>query len=302
MTRHSAGKSSTATAGVVRSHRRQNFALARSFANWLGVQGYSPNTLRAYCRVVADLVEFIRSESLLDVDGRLVRQYLSWLHAHGASRQTIAREVYALKTFFRFLERAELIDFSPARLIRFKQQPKRLPRFLSEEEVNRLLAAARTPIERAVLEMLYATGCRVSELVGMRIEDVDFSQRTVRVLGKGGKERVALFGRKAAEALRAHLGERLSGFVFPGRDGKPMQTRSVYLIVRRVAQRAGLSGVHPHTLRHTFATHLLNHGADLRAVQELLGHASIATTQVYTHVTLGDLARTIRKFHPRAKR
>lgn len=286
----------------VKSHKRRNEALARAFADWLRAQNYSPHTRRAYERVVDDFVDFVRSESLLDVERSTIRQYLAYLGARGASSQTIAREVYALKTFFQFCERAELIDFSPARLIRFKQQPKRLPRFLSEEEVNRLLAAARTPVERAVLEMLYATGCRVSELVGMRIENLDFAERSVRVLGKGAKERVALFGRKAAEALREHLGARSSGFVFESKPGKAMDPRWAYQIVRRVAQRASLNGVHPHTLRHSFATHLLNRGADLRAIQELLGHASIATTQVYTHVSLGDLQRTIERFHPRAKR
>lgn len=286
----------------VKSYQRENLALLAGYERWLQTKNYSTNTCRSYLETVKDFVDFVGAANLLQVSHHAISQYLAYLYQRKTSSQTTRLRLAAIKSFFRFLCISDLIDFSPANLIRPKRYPGKLPRVLSEKETLRLLKAASNVRDQALLEVMYATGCRVGELVGMSVEDVDFAGHAIRVLGKGKKERLVLFGRPAAKVLKRHLGNRQSGFLFEGRKkDKPLTTRAVGNIVRSTGQRAGLSNVHCHLIRHSFATHLLNRGADLRCVQELLGHDSIKSTQIYTHLATADLARTIERCLPSGK-
>jgi len=283
-----------------RSAREKNQQLALGFENWLRARNLSPSTRYQYQRSIRRFVDFLKADDVCGVTHARLRLFVASLGQKNASRHAIRSHVIAVRQFFRFLAIAGLIRFSPAAFISSPKASRRLPRCLSETEVGRLLSCATEPRERAVLELFYATGCRISELRGVRIEHVDFDAGEIRILGKGNKERVALFGREATAALRGYLADRARGFVFRNRRGRALSVNAIQNIVTDVARRARLSGVHPHILRHSFATHLLNRGTDLRYVQELLGHASVATTMLYTHVAIADLIRTHQKCHPHA--
>ena len=244
------------------------------------------------------------------MDHLLIRGFLAHLHGRGLKKVSAARKLASLRTFFRFLCREGVLDKNPARALLSPRLERRIPTHLDEGEVAALLdvpgdgdAALRA---RAVLETLYATGIRCSELVGLDLPDVDLGARMVRVLGKGRKERVVLFGRRAQAALRAYLPARQrarprSDALFVNLRGGRLTDRSIREIVaRRVKSIALTQHTSPHTLRHTFATHLLARGADLRAIQELLGHVSLSTTQRYTHVDLHQILSIYKKSHPRA--
>jgi integrase/recombinase XerC len=284
----------------------------------------SPHTARAYAGDLERFVRFLEGEywnlgagrmaaaDLAKVDALAVRSFLAALARHHA-RTSQGRALSTLRTFFRWAARVGEARANPAAAVRTPKAPKKLPRHLRPGEVENLLEAvagddAGALRDRALLELLYATGLRVAELVGLDWSDVDLKGRVLRALGKGGKERMVPFGRPAAEALRAWRDRRAelprpdSAPLFVNLRGERLTDRSVRRIVdRHVAATATASGVHPHTLRHTFATHLLERGADLRAIQELLGHASLATTQRYTHVDLERLQSVYREAHPRAR-
>jgi integrase/recombinase XerC len=240
-------------------------------------------------------------------DHLLVREFLGALFARGNTNRSVARKLAAVRAFFAFLARERLIESNPARLVATPKLPKTLPTVPTAEQANQLLdATAREgqARDRAILELLYGCGLRVSELVGLNLEDFDWEQRWIRVRGKGRKERQVPFGAKAAEALEAYLQAR-AGYDSPALllnyRGQRLTTRSVGRLVKRYAvQFTGDPSVHPHTLRHAYATHLLGDGADLRAIQELLGHASLSTTQKYTQVSLQDLIAVYDKAHPKA--
>ena len=275
----------------------------------------SRHTIRAYGE---DLQQF--SAYLKDVLGReprpedadhvLIRGFLADLHRRGLKKTSSARKLAGLRTFFRFLCREGRLDRNPARALLSPRLEKRIPAPLEEVQVETLLdvpgndaASIRT---RAILELLYATGIRCAELVGLDVGEVDLEARMVRVLGKGRKERIVPFGTRAREALRAWLRARAglrpkTDAVFISLRGARLSDRSVRaLLSRRVRQVALTRKCSPHTLRHSFATHLLARGADLRAIQELLGHASLSTTQRYTHVDTRQLLEVYKKTHPRA--
>jgi integrase/recombinase XerC len=275
----------------------------------------SRHTIRAYGE---DLQQF--SAYLKDVLGReprpedadhvLIRGFLADLHRRGLKKASSARKLAGLRTFFRFLCREGRLDRNPARALLSPRLEKRIPAPLEEAQVEVLLdvpgddaASVRT---RAILELLYASGIRCAELVGLDVGEVDLEARMVRVLGKGRKERIVLFGTRAREALRAWLRARAglrpkTDAVFISLRGARLSDRSVRaLFSRRVRQVALTRKCSPHTLRHSFATHLLARGADLRAIQELLGHASLSTTQRYTHVDTRQLLEVYKKTHPRA--
>ena len=275
----------------------------------------SAHTVRAYGE---DLEQFRayaertlgRAAGPAEVDHLLIRGFLAHLHGRGLKKVSAARKLASLRTFFRFLCREGVLDKNPARALLSPRLERRIPTHLDEGEVAALLdvpgdgdPALRA---RAVLETLYATGIRCSELVGLDLPDVDLGARMVRVLGKGRKERVVLFGRRAQAALRAYLPARQrahprSDALFVNLRGGRLTDRSVREIVaRRVKSIALTQHTSPHTLRHTFATHLLARGADLRAIQELLGHVSLSTTQRYTHVDLQQILSIYKKSHPRA--
>jgi integrase/recombinase XerC len=257
-----------------------------------------------------------RAPALTGADHTNVRSYLSYLHERGVSRATVARKLAALRSFYRDLVRQGAMAMNPAALVATPRQEKRLPRPMSEEEVRALLDSAfgGEPADlrdRAILEMLYATGCRVSELMGADLGDL--SDGMLRVLGKGKKERLVPVGSKAVEAIRAYLPARglfASGSagrrgdrdaIFLNARGGRLTDRSVLRILDSRLLRAAMSGkVSPHALRHSFATHLLNTGADLRSIQELLGHASLSTTQKYTKVSTRRLIEVYERAHPRS--
>lgn len=275
----------------------------------------SPRTIEAYgedlaqfgAYLVRELGHAARPE---DVDHLLIRGFLADLHQRGLKKVSSARKLAALRTFFRYLCREGRLEKNPARLLLTPRREKRIPEVLDEAQVARLLempgdslAAVRG---RAILELLYASGMRCAELVSLDTGELDLEARQVRVLGKGGKERVVLFGARAREALRAWLAARRelqprSDALFLNARGGRLTGRSVRsLVADRVAAVALARRCSPHTLRHSFATHLLTRGADLRAIQELLGHASLSTTQRYTHVDTRHILDVYRKAHPRA--
>ncbi|OGO50841.1 MAG: hypothetical protein A2148_03850 [Chloroflexi bacterium RBG_16_68_14] len=276
----------------------------------------SPYTLRNYATDLRHLFDFLdeRGASIGAVDKLLVREYLSSLVASGLASASVARKVSTLRSFYRYLRTEGLLTTDPMLGVRGPRRERRLPSFLTQEQIDTLIAAADKDTsqglrDRAILELLYASGLRVSEVVGLDVASIDLDERTARVLGKGARERMVLMGRPAARAVERYLAEgrpklvgqrekvRLSlskPALFLNRDGERLSQRAVQLIVRKHALAAGIDrSVYPHLLRHTFATHLLEGGAELRVVQTLLGHASVNTTQIYTHVTDASKRRAI---------
>ncbi len=274
----------------------------------------SPHTLSAYGRDLKQLAEFVGREKgegaqARDVDHLLLRRYLALL-GKNAQKTSIGRKLAAIRTFFRFLLRRGIIARNPAELIATPKREQRLPFHLDIDQATTLVEAPADDQkhalrDRAILELLYSSGLRVSELTGLDIGDLDLSGGMVRVLGKGGKERIVPVGSRAVEAIRAYLilrGELAgSGALFLNTRGERINRRGVARIVdAHVLRIAAFKRISPHVLRHTFATHLLEGGADLRAIQELLGHASLSTTQKYTHVGIDRLMEVYDKAHPKA--
>jgi integrase/recombinase XerC len=286
----------------------------------------SPHTLRAYRGDLERFLNFLGADFLgreiadvrpAEVDALAVRSFLAARARAGAGKRSQARSLSALRGLFKFACREGTLASNPAATVRSPKQPRRLPRHLRPGEIENLLDAARgdEPLARrnlALLELLYASGLRVGELTSLDWPDVDLAARTLRVVGKGGKERMVPFGQPAAHALGRWIEawETLRGAadgtdepVFLNYRGGRLSARSVRRILDRHVEAAALTtGVHPHTLRHTFATHLLEGGADLRTIQELLGHSSLSTTQRYTHVEIERLLATYREAHPRARK
>ena len=274
----------------------------------------SPHTVAAYGRDLKQLAEFVGREKgegaqACDVDHLLLRRYLALLGKR-ARKSSIGRKLAAIRTFFRFLLRRGIIAKNPAELIATPKREQRLPFHLDIDQATTLVEAPADDQrhalrDRAILELLYSSGLRVSELTGLDIGDLDLAGGMVRVLGKGGKERIVPVGSRAVEAIRAYLilrGELAgSGPLFLNTRGERINRRSVGRIVdAHVLRIAAFKRISPHVLRHTFATHLLEGGADLRAIQELLGHASLSTTQKYTHVGIDRLMEVYDKAHPKA--
>jgi len=256
--------------------------------------GRARSTSVGYTRTVRNFAAYLNGRSLPSAARIDVQGFLAVLLDTGINRLTMQGALFNLRIFFDFLRLGGIVRVNPARLVSPGKAPKRLPRVLSIGEVEQLIKVASAPRDRAVLEFLYATGCRNAETTGLRIEDLHLRNRTAKVLGKGNKERIVFLGAKAAEAVRAHLGNQQAGLVVFAISGSTLGK-----IVRRAAKRANLTGVTPHTLRHSFATHLLENGADLRAVQELLGHSSVLATQRYTHLQMTSLCSTLKRCHPR---
>ena len=254
-------------------------------------------------------------DKLLKTDSNQIRSFLTFLHEREYSKATAARKLATLRSFYKFCMRKGLIQTNPVATIRTPKQEKRLPKFLDIEQVRKLLSTPDDSTllgarDRAMLETLYSTGVRVSELVALNAEDVDMAGEALRIRGKGRKERVTPIGPTALHAIRKYLDMRTTdprsatfdrSALYVNKHGQRLSTRSVRRKLDKYLLVCGLDpSISPHTLRHTFATHMLNNGADLRSVQELLGHQSISTTQVYTHLTTAQLKRDYDSSHPRA--
>ena len=322
--------------------RRQMITHLKAFLRYLALnRNASAHTVRAYD---SDLTQFladvaaeagvkVRDLAPAQLDRLALRGFLSHLHKHGLSRASAARKLAAVRAFLRYLRREELIDDNPGALVATPKLDVRMPAHLSEDEMSALIESPASDTrlarrDRAILELFYASGLRLSELAGLDVDDVNLSANMVRVLGKGGKERIVPFNGSAASAVREYLKDR-DALVYGqggqdrqvGRDrrdgpsrpsrardplfvnyrGGRLTARSVDRLVRRyVAVTSTRMGISPHALRHSFATHLLQRGADLRVIQELLGHVSLSTTQRYTHVNAAQLLDVYRKSHPRA--
>jgi integrase/recombinase XerC len=289
------------------------------YLNYLQVErNASPYTVRNYTTDLLGFFQFLQErglDSLKEVDKIVLRDYLSYLMEQGFVRASIARKLSAIRSFYRYLLREEIISTNPSATTASPKLDKRLPSFLTIKEMGQLLEAPdlTTPQgqrNRAFLELLYASGLRVSELARLNLEQITLDTREIRVWGKGAKERMVLMGKPAARALLTYLaqgrpillGNRKTNAVFLNRFGGRLSERSVQSILQEYANQVGLDRrVHPHMLRHTFATHLLDGGADLRVVQELLGHASLSSTQIYTHVSKTQARKVYLAAHPLAQ-
>lgn len=292
----------------------------KKFLTYLKVEkDCSEHTLTSYGKDLLAFAEFIHDHKeenfIWEQIGPLdIRAYLTELNDKQYARRTIARRVSALRSFYKFLVRENVLEYSPLAKVRSPKLDKKLPTFLDEFEITELLELPDSkPLgqrDRAVLEMLYATGCRVSELVGLTLERLDLSNRFVMLLGKGDKERIVPIGHSCSEAMQRYYAVRLQlmtkykkshEFIFINSHGGALTDRSVRRILEKyINMLATHKHVSPHTIRHTFATHLLEHGADLRSVQELLGHANLSTTQIYTHITNERITAIYKQNHPRA--
>ena len=295
--------------------------LDRFITYMIAERNASPYTVRNYGREVEQFLRFMEDQEvsrLQDVDRLLVRRYLAWLNEKGYERASIARRLSEIRTFYAFLRRERVIDVNPFETVSAPKLPKRLPKYLTVQEMEQLLNTpdCTDPLglrNTAMLEVLYGAGLRISELTNLNISNVNLGAGEIRVWGKGAKERVALIGDAARQMLRRYLdvarpqlAARNKGAanaaLFLNRWGKRLSNRGVQLMLDQVARSAGLDKrVTPHILRHSFATHLLDGGADLRVVQELLGHSDLAATQIYTHVSQRAARRAYLRAHPLAR-
>lgn len=276
----------------------------------------SPHTIASYQRDLMQLASFLeeRKVRLKQIDNVILRGFLARLHEKKNKKSTVARKLAAIRSFLQFCMKKRWLEDNPAKVVATPRQEKHIPSFLSEDEMAKFLDLPHSDLvldlrDKAVLELFYATGIRVSELVGINLEDVNFSERLIRVKGKGKKERLLPFGRKAEESLTSYIrvrrqitkGEIEEIALFLNYRGNRLSTRSVERIVDKYIRLTALQRkISPHSIRHSFASHLLSRGADLRVIQELLGHESLATTQIYTHLDLKQLLDVYRKSHPRS--
>ncbi len=279
-------------------------------------RGLSPNTISAYRNDIGQFVERLIKDGveLDDLRERHLNGHIAWLRHHNQAESSIARKISAVKMFARFLCSEGLIQEDFTETVEPRKTSRRLPEPLTIPTVKRLLAAPgeRDPCmlrDRAIFELLYGCGLRVSEVVALKLGELDFDRGFLRCTGKGSKERMVPLGNVAKTRILQYLNHRykrrnkpmIDAFLFPGRTGAPLSRIEVWRLTRKYARRAGINQrVTPHTLRHSFATHLLGRGADLRVIQEMLGHARLTTTQIYTHVDMERLKKVYRAAHPRA--
>ena len=300
------------------SSRINKHHLIQQFIHYLSAEkNASPHTCRAYERDLEEFENFIRSSGISlstkgdiemeKVDRLAIRRYLSFLHRRNR-KSSIARKISTLRSFFKYLVREQLTTSNPAKCVSTPKVEKPLPTTLTVDEAFRLMempAGSKGLRDRAILELLYSSGIRVGELVGLNLNRLNLDLGIVKVMGKGRKERIVPVGSKAVEALKAYLEKRgvLSGEepLFINSRGGRLTARSVGRLTKKYTKRSGIfRKISPHTLRHSFATHLLDAGADIREIQEMLGHASLSTTQRYIHLSLGKLMEVYDKAHPRS--
>lgn len=314
------------TGGIQRTRRRGSASRAlpgamnphiAGFLHYLRAEkGLSTNTMLAYRRDMTSFADFLepRAISLLQASRSDVVDFLSSLYSRGLDSRSVARQLVTLRNFYRYCLRDDLITEDPAANIESPKIYRALPHFLSVDEVEKLLAQpdVKTPIglrDKAMIELMYSTGLRVSELCGLRTSDIQMNAGTLRCIGKGNKERVVPVGRRAIDAIATYMSEsrpkllrdRTSPYIFVGKLGGKVDRIQFWMLLKKYGVQAGLrESLNPHMLRHSFATHLLDRGADLRSVQLMLGHADISTTQIYTHVVEERLKQVYKAHHPRA--
>ena len=271
---------------------------------------YSAHTLQAYKR---DLQRYIAGleQVCAEADAKDIQKFISRLHHKQLTAKSIQRNLSAVRSFYEYLLKRKIISVNPARLVSAPKAKRNLPKVLDADKALQLLDLAdsnddRTISDQAILELFYGSGLRLSEVVNLRIADLDLNQGFVNVIGKGNKRRLVPLGRHCVKALKrwlyVHPNPLADSWLLPGRGTKPLSPRTIQSRIKRVAQRQlGEDSLHPHMLRHSFATHMLESSGDLRAVQELLGHADIATTQIYTHLDFQHLAKVYDNAHPRAR-
>jgi tyrosine recombinase XerC len=275
-------------------------------------KNYSAHTLRAYRADLEGFFDFLRIKKSKEIDRNAITLFMSFLLKHGLDARSVARKLSCIKSFFKYLKKTEIISTNPAVVIKTPKTKKHLPGFLSYVQVEKAMEISN-PRDRAIMEVLYGCGLRAGELVGLMIRDIDFNRDEIKVKGKGDKQRILPLGKAAKNAILNYLRVRhnpdkhkIAGEdvpqLFLNYRGGSLTTRSLQRIVRKyLIKLARAAGTNPHILRHSFATHLLENGADLRAVQELLGHASLSTVQIYTHMTTKRLKEVYQKKHPRAE-
>ncbi len=293
----------------------------KKYIQYLEVEkNVSDYTITFYTQDILLFARFLEKEAIRDlseVDQQTVRVFLTELYNRKLSRKSVSRTLSCLRSFYSFLETEQIIEQNPFIHIPLPKQDKQIPSFFYQEELSELFEVSdlTTPLgqrDQAVLELIYATGIRVSECEGLKLQNIDFSVGIINVIGKGRKERILPFGQYAQDALQTYIKDgRLkllskssstkTDFVFLNARGNPITSRGIYYILKQMIKKTSLTvHMHPHKLRHTFATHLLNEGADLRSVQELLGHENLSSTQIYTHVTKDRLRNVYMNSHPRA--
>ena len=279
------------------------------FVNYLTIEkNFSGHTVINYTHDLKGFSDFLGDKPLESVDYLMIRKYLAALRSHEYKKKSIARKLSALRSLFKFLYKEGHIKSNPLSTISTPKQDKNLPHFLDTASVVKLIESADAKDlwgarDRAIMEVLYSSGIRVSELVGLDIRDVDLIGGVVKVMGKGRIERICPIGDKASNSLRSYIDKRpkKSNAIFLNKAGGRLRDRSVRRIIDKYIKKISLKEkISPHTLRHSFATHLLDRGADLRSVQELLGHKNLSTTQIYTHITAERLKAVYDKTHPRA--
>lgn len=283
-----------------------------NFCNYLLIdKHYSHNTIESYRRDLNKFKDFSKNLKLIDIDKDIIKKYLKYLNENKIKERSIARNISALKSFYKFLIINKVVKQNPIESISSPKLGKKLPNTLSEEEINQLLNIKLIDIysyrNKAMLELMYATGLRVSELVNLKVYDINLEEAIVKTMGKGSKERIIPIGDYALEALKIYINDyrsslfkrEINDYLFLNNHGKPMTRQGFFKIIKKLAiEQCIKKDFSPHTLRHSFATHLLSHGADLRIIQELLGHSDVSTTQIYTHMSNEQLEETFKKFHP----
>lgn len=280
------------------------------FLNYIKNKNYSNYTINSYSKDLDNFYVYLNQNNteIKKVNYKFLRGYLTVLYDKKYSKKTIARNISTLKSFFKYLKKENIIESNPMNLIKTPKIDKKLPKFLNYDDLEKILSIPDTTTflgkrNALILELLYSTGVRVSELVNIKLNDIDLSEEKILILGKGNKERYVLFGSKAKEKILDYLKEKTdnSPYLIVNRYGNKITDRGIRKILDSIILEASLSyKISPHTLRHTFATHMLDSGADIEIVKELLGHESLSTTQIYTHVTSESLKRVYSKTHPRA--
>lgn len=286
--------------------------LIEEFLRYLLIdKGYSNNTIEAYKRDLLTFLEFIKNKNINNITSDDLKKYIKYLNNKKLNDKTISRHISCLKSFYKFLVIENKIKDNISEVLFIPKTKKSLPNTLNEEDIFKLLNIKLTDNysyrNKAMIELMYATGLRVSELVNLKIQDIDLTEEVVRIFGKGSKERVVPIGEIAIQSLKEYITKHRplmlkkynNEYLFLNNHGNNMTRQGFFKIIKSIANENGIDKeISPHTIRHSFASHLLKYGADLRTIQELLGHSDISTTQVYTHITNEELKQNYRDFHP----